>query len=276
VNDTIAWLALGLSLLWPVAVFAGRNWLKVRIERGVQHNFDVKMEGLRTELRENEERTKSRLRDREAEISALRGAVLTGSAGRQSLLDKRRFEAVEKIWTAVNDFAHLRLLSEMMAHLDFKQMSNELDHPSMRQFVGVLEKTAPSIDQMKKNVARDEQPFVTEIAWAYFLAYKSILMGSYLRLQTLKAGVKDADKYMKKDPTKKILLAALPHQAEFIEQNDPEMYHFLLEEIEGNLLIELRKILDGVDADQVSIQRSKNIIKAVKDVDRERAEYPQA
>lgn len=257
----IAWLSLGLTILWPIVIFASRNWLQARIVRGVQHGFDVKIESVRSELRDNE-----------AEIASLRSAVLSGSAGRQSLLDKRRFEAVEKIWTSVNDFAHLRLLSEMMAHLNFKEMSKEVDHPSMLQFVGFLEKMAPAIEQMKKNVARDEQPFVTEIAWAYFVAYKSILMGSYIRLQALKAGLKDADKYMKKDPTKKILIAALPHQAEFIERNEPEMYHFLLEEIEGYLLVELRKILDGTEADQASIQRSKNIMKAVKDVERQREE----
>jgi hypothetical protein len=258
-TSAVAWLSLGLTVLWPVALFVGRSWLKASIERGVQHKFDVKIESLRSELRDNE-----------AEISSLRSVVLSGSAGRQSLLDKRRFEAVEKIWTAVNDFAHLRALSEMMAHLDFKQMSKEADHPSMLKFVGVLEKMAPAIEQMKKNVARDEQPFVTDIAWAYFVAYKSILFGSYIRLQALKAGLKDADKYLKKDPNKKILVAALPHQAEFIEQNEPELYHFLLEEIEGYLLVELRKILEGKDADQASIEKSRGIIKAVREVELQR------
>jgi hypothetical protein len=253
---TVAWLSLGLSIFWPIAVFAGRNLLKAYIERGVQHQFDIKIEAVRSELRNSE-----------AEVSSLRSAVLSGSAGRQSLLDKRRFEAVEKIWTAVNDFAHLRMLSEMMTTLDFKQMSSEVNHPEMRQVVKFLETTAPPIEQMKKNVARDEQPFVTDLAWAYFVAYKSILMGGYIRLQTLKAGLQNADK---------ILIAALPHQAEFIEQNDPEMYHFLLEELEGYLLAELRKILDGADADQMSIQRSKVIMKAVKEVDQERAGKPQA
>jgi hypothetical protein len=64
---------------------------------------------LRAELRKNEESFKSDLRDKEAEISTLRTNILSGSAGRQALLDKRRFEAVEKVWANVNDLAQLRI-----------------------------------------------------------------------------------------------------------------------------------------------------------------------
>src|SRR5262245_39139464 len=59
--------------------------------RSVQHDFDTRIEQLRSELRGNEERIRSQLRDKEAEIGALRSAVLSGSVNRQSLLDKRRF-----------------------------------------------------------------------------------------------------------------------------------------------------------------------------------------
>ena len=99
--DWMPWVSLGVSVGTPVAFFVGRNWLKARIEKGVQHHFDRQIEGVRAEFRQNEERLKSDLRDRESEISALRNAVLDGSASRQSMLDKRRFKAAERIWTAV-------------------------------------------------------------------------------------------------------------------------------------------------------------------------------
>ena len=98
------------------ALFFSRQWLVARIEKGVQHGFDSRLEAIRAELRASEERLKSTLRDRENEIALLRNTVLAGSASRQPLLDKRRFEAVERVWTAVNNMAgHFRLLSEFMA-----------------------------------------------------------------------------------------------------------------------------------------------------------------
>src|SRR5262245_11112069 len=116
-------LALVISLAWPVLIFIGRNWLKAWISRSIQHRFDKELEKVRAELRKAEEQFKSDLRDREAEIATLRNSVLAGSAGRQALLDKRRFDAVEKVWTAVNDFAPFKSLAASLVVLDHKAVA---------------------------------------------------------------------------------------------------------------------------------------------------------
>jgi hypothetical protein len=103
--DKLSLLSIVTSWIMIAATFVGRNWLKARIEKGVQFSFDNKLETLRTEFRRNEERFKADLQSKESEIAALRSAVFSGSAERRSLLDKRRFEAVEKLWKAVNDLA---------------------------------------------------------------------------------------------------------------------------------------------------------------------------
>ncbi len=113
------------------------------------------------------------------------------------------------------------------------------------------------------------KPFLPELAWAYFVAYKTILYGSLVRFSALKSAV--LDRYLTNNATKKILKAALPHQSDFIDQNEPETYHYLLDEIEGYLLIELRKILEGRDADQAATIRAKEIMEAVNHADVERA-----
>jgi len=65
------------------------------------------------------------------------------------------------------------------------------------------------------------------------------------------------------------LKAALPHQSEWIDGTPPEMYHFLLDELEERLLSELRNILDGVQADEAAAQKAKGILKAVSMADQE-------
>jgi hypothetical protein len=111
-----SWLNLALLLLAPMVLFASKNWITARITKGVQHNFDVKHEELRATLKASEEELKSDLREKEVEIGILRNTVLSGSASRQALLDKRRLEAVEKIWTAVNDSVQLKDLFSMTVH----------------------------------------------------------------------------------------------------------------------------------------------------------------
>jgi len=58
-----------------------------------------------------------------------------------------------------------------------------------------------------------------------------------------------------------LVKVALPHQAEFIEKFGPSGFHYLLEELESFLLLELTNILRGEKSDQESIQRAALILK---------------
>jgi hypothetical protein len=129
---------------------------------------------------------------------------------------------------------------------------------------------APDVKRFK-NIARDEQPFLPDLAWAYFSAYITIIFGSYMRLQFLKTGVEDPERYVSGEAIRKVLKVALPHQARFIDENEPETYYNLLDEIERSLLGELRKILEGREADQAAALRAKEIMDAVRSVNEERA-----
>jgi hypothetical protein len=115
-----------------------------------------------------------------------------------------------------------------------------------------------------KNIARDERPFVPELTWAYFYAYITLLTFNFMRFKTLNLGLEEPQKYVNTEHIKNILKAALPHQTQFIDEQDPEAYYYLIEEIENRLLSELRKILDGKEADQSSIQRANEISSAIQ------------
>src|SRR3546814_19392639 len=80
-NEIVQWLVMAAI---PVALFAERHWLQKRIESGVQHKFDKRLEVVRAELRAGEEALKSELRAREAQLAALRDGVLSGRLHRQN------------------------------------------------------------------------------------------------------------------------------------------------------------------------------------------------
>jgi hypothetical protein len=266
----INWLPTLIAALFAGGIFAGRRWIEARIEARIKHEFDGKLATITAELRKNEALFASELRSRETEIGTLRESVLSGRANRPALLDKRRFEAIEKIWTAVNNLAHLRPLSSMMALLNFKVMAKEASDPRMQLFLSTIGVVAPD-DEKLKDVARDEQPFLPELVWAYFLAYKTILLGSLLRFKILKTGLDEADKYLSAEQAKTILKAALPHQSSFIDDQEPESYYYLLDEVQALLLAELRKVLDGKAADDADAERARAITDALKTVETERA-----
>jgi hypothetical protein len=273
-SDWLSVLSLALYVLTVVGLFVGRNWLKVRIEKGIQYSFENKLEVLRTQLRKNEEVFKADLRNKESEIALLRNSVLSGSISRQSLLDKRRFEAVEKVWTAINDFAQLKGLSAMMAVVDFEAIAKRTGDPKIQMFLDGIGAGPPDVVKTKdigqlKNVARDERPFLPELAWAYFSAYTSILFGSLMRYMVLKSGLAGVADVLTNEPTKKILKAALPHQSSFIDKFEPGAYHHLLDELETLLLAELRKILEGEQADRAAIDKARGIMDVIDKADQE-------
>jgi len=267
------WLSLlpiCISLGVPIAAFLARNWFVAWISNRVQHRFNVKIEELRAELRKSEERFKSDLRDKEAEISALRNSLLGGSASRQALLDKRRFEAVERVWTAVNDLGgQLKGLSGWMSVLNYKALAKQVNNPKMQQFLSSFGTTVPELQQIK-DIARDERPYLPELAWAYFSAYSMILRTIHARYMVLRTGLPEPEKYLSTDALKKILKATLPHCGDWIDENEPERYYELLEQIELRLLMELRKILEGREADEADATRAKAIMEMVRRAEEER------
>ena len=190
----VSWVSLALAIASPIALLGFRTWIVAWITKGVEHDFNVKLENLRATLKTSEDQFRSDLRVKETEIDALRNTVLSGSAGRQALLDKRRFEAVEKIWTAVNDFAQLRALAQSMAGLNLEFITANVRNQKMQQFLSMIDELIAPDPRTLKNVARDERPFVPEITWAYFSAFSTVLHFNLMRLKTLTAGIDGADK----------------------------------------------------------------------------------
>jgi hypothetical protein len=257
---------IAIYILTAIGVFIGRNWLKASIERAVQHRFDEKIEALRTELRKGEETFKSELRLKETEIAALRDGILNGRAQRQALFNQRRMQAVERVWSAINILAPFRVVSEFMARINFSVVAEEAaGDRRIQEFAAMITKNVPDMKTFEIP-AKNEQPFVSALAWAYFSAYQMVVLAAYMRAKVLEFGLNNAAKLFNNEPIKALLKAALPHQSEYIDQYDASAYHFLLDELQERLLAELQKMLRGEDQDAASVAQAAIIMKLVGEV----------
>ena len=106
--------AITTTALSGVALWLGRNLIFTRLTKSVEHEFNGRLETLKAQLRDSEERLKAELRNRESEIAALRGGALSALASRQAALDKRRLEAVDQLWTSVSALAPCRAIAASM------------------------------------------------------------------------------------------------------------------------------------------------------------------
>jgi hypothetical protein len=251
----LKWLPTLITVLVWVAIFFARNWIIAKIKAGVEHDFNSKLEGLKSELR-----------SKENEIASLRDTVLTGRNQRQALVDKRKIDAVDYLWKGVVELQRFKPLSNAMVAIDLARAEGEASKDvSVRKFFEEINsRLAPKIEDLKPNEAINQRPFVSSTTWAYFSALQTILYGSFLRAKMLEIGVGNASKYMKTEHEKKILKAALPHKKEFIDKYDAFSYFYLVDELEDKLLKELNNILDGKASDQESIETAADIQRAIK------------
>lgn len=247
--DMLSWLpSLTTTGLLAFALWLGRNLIATRLTASVEHEFNSKLESLRADLRA-----------KETEIAALRGGAMSALESRQIALDKRRLEAVDQLWSAVTALGPAKGISSFMVIMKFEAAAEEAaKNPNFRK---IFEALGAGLDPAKMDFSQSAKarPFVSPMAWALFSAYQAIAVQAIVKLQIVKSGV-GADMLDKQAATK-LVKAALPHQAEYVDKYGDTGFHYLLEELEGRLLDEMQNMLKGVEADKASLDQAAEILK---------------
>ncbi len=259
--ELVPWLpALTTTGLLVAVLWFGRELISTRLTKSVQHEFNKKIESIRADLRTSEESFKAQLREKEAEIEALRSGALSALANRQAALDKRRLEAVDQLWSAFNALAPARAIAANMAFIKFESAAQKAEHdPKVRQF---FEMISGGFDPRSMNLSGAEKarPFISPMAWAVFSAFHAVTMHSVIRLEVLKGGLGTED-FTDNKAIEKLVVAALPHYADYVEKKGPSVYYHVLEALEARLLAELQSMLSGVESDQASLEQAAKIIR---------------
>jgi hypothetical protein len=146
-----------------------------------------------------------------------------------------------------------------MARLKFKAaVTLAAQNPNAR---AMFEALGGQLDIQKlSSVDADRaRPFVSQIAWALFSAYRTIVGVAVTKLQVLKAGF-DTPNILDEDAIRRLITVALPHQAEYVAKYDSGACYYLLEELESRLLEELRNMMQGIESDKATIEQAAVIL----------------
>lgn len=259
---------LSSTAVLVILAYLLRSIIETRLRASVQHEFNEKLEKLRTDLRNSEEAFKTDLRAKEREIEALRSGALSGLVSRQAILDKRRLEVVEQLWVAIEKLAPLKMPASMMATVDFEKALNfAAEESKVREFFATLGKSCEP-NSLEKTDAHRSRPFVSEMAWALFSAYQAILYLPLVQLQMLKAGIKDPG-ILDATHVPKLTKAALPAYSEYIDKYGSSGCYYLIETLQAELLKELRRIMSGEESDKASVEQAARIMKEVEEVNKQ-------
>lgn len=259
--DLIPWFpAITTTVLLAAALWFSRQLISTRLTKSVEHEFTKKIESVRADMRASEERLKAQLREKEAEISALRSGALSALTSRQAALDKRRLEAVDQLWVSFNALAPARAIAANMSVIKFESAAREAERdPKVRQFFEIIGGgfDAKTLDLSGAAKAR---PFITPLVWAIYAAIQAITMHSVMRWHVLKGGLGTKD-FTDHKAVEKLVVAALPHFAEYLEKHKPTDYYYILEALDARLLAEIQNMLTGVESDKASIEQAAEIVR---------------
>jgi len=262
--------AISTSSLLAALGFLVGTYYRAKVETGVQHNLDQKLEELRAKLRRDEEELKADLRSRDDQIAALRSGALSGMAGRQAALDKRRLDAIEKLWSNVIDRWQSKYLAKLAAPMKMEvaidaAAQQDAEGMKIRAFAELLWKSSGMENPQPSEWIDKERPFISPIVWALFSAYRHVLGLPIAQITVMRTGV---GQKMLADP-KAILdmvKSALPHQSNYIDEYGTGGLPYLIEELEDKLLAEIIASLESTTSDAKSVEQAAAILKAAEKV----------
>jgi hypothetical protein len=249
-----------IPALTTTSVLAALAWLSksliiTRLTNSVKNEFDSKIEKL-----------KSDLNAKEAQIESLRNGAMSGLMTRQSSLYQRQLQAIDELWHSVKELEKAKYISATLVSLKFDECAKEsVKNPKFREFIETIGGNF-IIESIDLSGAKKARPFLTPLAWAYYSAYSSVIMLAVTKLQVLKIGVENPEKYFDFESTKKLLKKVLPLQSDYIDKYDSSTHHYFLDDIEELLLIELQNIQKGLETDKDNAVRAAEIIKEVGNV----------
>ncbi|MES2473503.1 MAG: hypothetical protein V4601_11775 [Pseudomonadota bacterium] len=238
------------------------HWIKRRAEFG----FDKEIEKLRGEISAGEARLTAQLNAKQSDIDHLRQVAVSGATSSQIALDNRRLQAAEGIWENVLDLRKLKMASMMAGITKLEALAHEVSkNPQLKEIIGIF---GQGVDAKSLPGARAElhRPFVSEPVWAYYSALAAILHFGHLQFKAVQTGLPDMNKFFDHQGVDKLAIAALPHCEDFVKTHGPSGYHLLVDQLEANVLREIRNMLEGKASDTAAVARAAGIMSAVNEV----------
>lgn len=257
--------SIGSAVLVSAAAWLARNVIATRLNAAVKHEFDEKIENLRAGLREREQKLSDELRDRATTVATMQSQAFSALAARRSGVEQRRLEAIDSIWAYVT--GPLRSLSTAASFLTMINFQEALAHSirreEVRRLFGTFMPPRDLVDgrEAMASKAVNGRPYVSDTMWNLYEAYAAIVNVGILRLRILADGI-DTPNLIDEAGVKKTVLAGLPHQERYIEDNGIVVLGHLLGEVEGRLLAEIRHQLDGKNVSDQVLGESIDLIAA--------------
>lgn len=251
--------AISTTTLLALFLWLSKNIITIRLTNSVRHEYEQKIEQIKADIRNTEELFKAELRAKESQIQSLRDGILSGITDRQAAVFSHQLTAIQQLWDSVLSLAPAKSVSAAMTTINFELAAKAAaNNAELRKVFAILSNF--DLKELLNNEASKARPFISPMTWAYYSAYQAIISHAVIRLYMLKNGI-DMIELIDSENVTKLVKTALPHQVKYIEQHGPSAFHYLLEELENEILMTFQVMLKGEDTDREALEKAANIVK---------------
>lgn len=226
------------TVAWVFRSFI-KAWIDSRVHTVSQRDLDQ----FRAELHEEK-----------ANMAAVRDSVLSGRMSRQTIVDQRRFDAIDELWHCVRDFDRLALAPRYLEVIKIDSVFDVIDQePSLHTFFEFIAKGMPENAEMKRGSNLLDHYIPAEIKGLYLL-YAQIVLMCWSIVQAGRMGF-DARKFLNLESMNDDVKKHLPYCSEFIETYGKYSWIFLAQTVRDALELQLRSFVDGTQADYDALEK---------------------
>lgn len=264
-TEFVAWIpSIGIATAISILTYVFRNWFIVRITSSVKHEYNAKLEVVKSELKATEQELLFKLKVRDGELQALKSGALSNMSQRQAVLYEKQVEAVERIWFVISLTSTLKIIPAMLSSFKMDEVSKAIStNPNLQEMFKMMGNNVDN-EKIKEMNANASRPFVSALVWAYFSAYQTIVFHYIAQLKLLEMGMEL--KFVKTEDMIELIKRLLPHQAEYIDKFGPDAAFYLLDEVETKLLNEIDNMLKGMGLSEDNINEAAQINEMAKNI----------
>lgn len=156
------------ALVSGAVTFMLKGWFTTRLENGIRHEYDLKLERARTENASELENLRSELQRQKSMLEFAHKSLSESSAP----LAQRRLVAIENVWRTLQAFDKT-IPAELLPLLDYSEL-----YPGMTLAPDNTRSVISALTEMGGLLSASalERPFVGEYFWSMVFAYQTIII----------------------------------------------------------------------------------------------------
>lgn len=240
------------TFILAFVLWLGKGLISTRLKESVSHEFNVRLERLKSELSKDSD-----------QIRSVADMLLERLNFASTPAWQRKLQAVDELWQGFLEIKKYTWAARSLSIFKLDIVGERVeDDQDLREFFKTAHKSAKNdMEEILKSYrsAQVSRPWISTTSWAIFSAYGAIIQWSITTAMVLQIGVNPKG-LLSTENIINLIKEALPD----FELSDPvRAHHFYpeaLDLLEKKLLVDLKDFIDGKSEDDDALERARRVL----------------